>query len=65
MLLGEPLRCGFVTDIVTARSDRGRGVIQDMTDVVAGSEPVAEEPVAEEPVAEEPAAEEPAAGAGV
>src|SRR5258705_4802088 len=32
-----------------------------MTDVVAGSEPVAEEPVAEEPVAEEPVAEETAA----
>ena len=26
MLLGEPLRFGFVTDIVTARSDRGMGV---------------------------------------
>ena len=64
MLLGEPLQCGFVTDIVTARSDGGMGE-QDMTDVVAGSEPVAEEPVAEETAAEEPAAEEPAAGAGV
>src|SRR4029077_21062086 len=26
MLLGEPLQCGFVTDIVTARSDGGMGV---------------------------------------
>ena len=26
MLLGEPLQCGFVTDIVTVRSDRGMGV---------------------------------------
>jgi hypothetical protein len=42
-----------------------KGGEQDMTDVVAGSEPAAEEPVAEEPVAEETAAEEPAAGAGI